>query len=474
MSPRSLRLAFLVLAGVLLAGTPARGQDTRKMVFMLGAEQHELAVTVEYYDPADLDQRLKGSRVLPVKMTLKNITKKSVSFDYGDARLNLDRVGVLGPVDADVVQREIRRTGRVPGLLSFLAGQSSTFHRTALDDVQLRDGSLRPGQEKEGFVFFMLPEMRADRTANVMWLETRQYRPQMLETKGVRVWTKQPERRSVAESLAEAWNVYVRGQKPPFNHSYALLIGIGKYRYWTPLSSPPLDVNKMKDYLLAQGFDEIVAVEDEDVTIDRLRSPQTYFKSKILGDDRFLFYYSGHGNSVMEQGRIKGYLPLVNETRTSTANSIAMDDLVEWMAALSAKHLLVILDSCFSGLAVEGLELKGADLVVDRDALTRLALGPARFLLMAGTAGQESIGDRRWNGSLFTEAIIKALGPWAQADRRGDRIITTRELYVWLKDIVSLEARKVQRELTPLLKDLGPVGRPDRVSEGEFVFVRRF
>ena len=226
----------------------------------------------------------------------------------------------------------------------------------------------------------------------------------------------------------------------------------------------------MRDYLIAQGFDEVVVVEDEDVTLDRLRSPQTYFTTKILADDRFLFYYSGHGNSVKQQnGLTKGYLPLVNEVKGGTTNSIPMDGLVGWMTALPAKHLLVIMDSCFSGLAVEGLEIKGTEVLFDRESLSRLAQGPARFLLMAGTAGQESIGDRRWNGSLFTDSILKGLGPAAQPDRRGDRIITTRELYVWLKDIVSLEARKVQRELTPLLKDLGRNG----VSEGEFVFVRK-
>jgi caspase domain-containing protein len=458
------------MAGVLLAGTPARGQDTRKMVFMLGAEQNELLVTAEYYDPADLDQRLQGSRVLPVKMTLKNIAQKPVSFNYGDARLHVDGVGVLGPVDADVVQREIRRAGRVPGLLSFLAAQSSTYHRAALGDVRLHDGSLRPGQEKDGFVFFMLPERRADRRSNVMWLETRQYRPQMLETKGIRVFTKQPERKSVADTITAFWNSIVRGVRPPFNRSYALLIGIGKYQYWTPLSSPASDVNRMRDYLIAQGFDEVVAVEDDDVTLDRLRSPQTYFTSKILADDRFLFYYSGHGQSVPGTTGMKGYLPLVNEVRGGTRNSIPMDGLVGWMSALNAKHLLVILDACFSGLAVEGLEIKGTEVIAfDRDSLTRLAQAPARFLLMAGTAGQESIADRRWNGSLFTDAILRGLGAAAQPDRRGDRLITTRELYVWLKDTVSLEARKVQRELTPLLKDLGRNG----VSEGEFVFVRK-
>ena len=185
MSPRTLRFAVVLLAGVLLAGTPARAQDTRKMVFMLGAAENELLVTAEYHDPADLDQRLKGTRVLPVKLTVRNITTRSVSLTYDDVRLNLDGVGVLGPADPEVVQRELRRTGRMPGLLGFLASQSSTFHRTALDDVRLRDGSLRPGQEKQGFVFFMRPDPAGGGASNgVMWLETRQVRATVARNEG--------------------------------------------------------------------------------------------------------------------------------------------------------------------------------------------------------------------------------------------------------------------------------------------------
>jgi uncharacterized caspase-like protein len=146
-----------------------------------------------------------------------------------------------------------------------------------------------------------------------------------------------------------------------------------------------------------------------------------------------------------------------------------MTDLVLWLKALQAKHVLVILDSCFSGLAIDGIELKGVRAFegkVDPLLLTRWTSQPARYLLMAGNERQEALAGTRWHGSLFTDAVIRGLK--APADSNPDHIVTTRELHVWLQAFVSREAETVQHELTPLLKDLGPGG----VSQGEFVFVR--
>ena len=305
---------------------------------------------------------------------------------------------------------------------------------------------------------------------SVMWLEwhgASPQPPQLLETKSVRVRTKVTPQATFRARLEARWNEIVHGLKPPFNNSYALLIGIGKYRHLERLESPAQDVRKMEAFLAAQGFNEIVTVEDETVTLETLRFPQQYFTAKIQADDRFLFYYSGHGMSVIEGGRERGYLPLVHEQVSGHAHSIAMDSLVSWMRGLQARHLLVIIDSCFSGLAIEGPDIEGAarNRRLDADALSELAGGPARYLLMAGTAGQRSYGGDRWKGSLFTDTLIRGLQ--RDADIQHDRIVTARELYVWLKDAVSSEAVKAKRTLTPLLKDLGPNG----VSVGEFFFV---
>jgi hypothetical protein len=456
-----------LLTAVLVPAMPAYGQSTRKMEFQLGALERELRIEIEYHDPGELASRLKGSRLVPVRFSATNISSQRVPFDYSRIRLTLSGTQSLAPVDPGLAIEEVKKSG-YPPLLGFLASTSSAFHRNVLERERLRNGDIAPGENRDGYLFFMRPQANQP-FDGVMWLEISGYPPQALETKAVSM-TVRPTNSSV-EALKTKVSDVLFGEVP-YKKSYALLIGIGKYQHLPPLSSPLTDVRKMHDFLYAQGFDEIMSVTDEDVTPATFRHPQNYFKAKLQPDDRFLFYYSGHGVSQMERGRPRGYLPLLNERPGSHAHSIAMDDLVSWLQELSTKHLLVILDACFSGLAVSGLELKGLMPSVDRRTLISFSRGEARYLLMAGTDGQQSLADRKWNGSLFTEMIIRGAQSAREADVFNDRIIATKELYSWVRASVSKEAHSVHRELTPLLKDLGPKGRPDDVSPGEFVFLR--
>lgn len=475
--PRAYVPAFVV--ALQLLAQPAHAQETRKMEFFLGARENELDVKVEYLDPYTVDARLADSLVLPVSFEVRNVSSRPMSFDYQDVRLNLGGNVSLTPVSPIEATQEIRRARRVPALLRFLGNQSTAFQPNALEVMletqRLKDGSLRPGQTKKGFVFFIRPVSPDPSTSTgVMWLETVGRPPQMLETKDVAVTTTTETRSGFVAKLRQTWNKYF-GTPPAFNKSYALVVGIGNYQHLTPLSSPPEDVKKVKAYLEAQGF-EVVAPKEGQVTINGLRDPQSYFTSKIQADDRFLFYFSGHGMVGPEGKETRGYIPLLDEVEGGHDRSIPMDRLVSWMTELKTEHLLVILDSCFSGLAIPGIEQKDADVKkkdadvrlsdssVDREALNRLARGPAKFLLMAGTAGQVSFGGAEWGGSMFTDTLVKGLRSY---DPYHNKILTTRALYVWLRNEVYRETQKAKMDLTPMFKDLGPGG----ASEGDFVFV---
>jgi hypothetical protein len=453
-----LRLRYLpaLVAAAMLMTEAAHGQDIRKMTFSLGGRQNDLRVEIAYHDPADIDKRLAGSRLLPIRLSVTNVSSQPISLDYADIRLTLNGTQTLSAVDAAAVASEIRRmNGRFPKLLDFLASQSSTFHRTELEKKRLQDGRIQPRRKKEGYVFFMRPAQGDGPFNGLMWLETGAYSPQALETKAISV-TRAPEP-STLNRIQQILHTVISGELP-YQNSYALLVGIGKYRNWDPLWSPGQDVMKMRDFLLAQGFNEIWVVEDDDVTVDTLQNPQKYFKPKIQADDRFLFYYTGHGMSIPEGGKVRGYFPLVNETRTGHSNSVAMDAVVSWMKQLSSKQLLIILDSCFSGLAVAGSDSPSRDQGSMKNAISE----PARYLLMAGTDNQVSIANPKWKGSLFTEMIIRGVRTAQFADAR-DSIIAIHALYAWVRPAVSNEAGG---KLTPLLKDLA------NVSTGEFFFVR--
>jgi hypothetical protein len=456
--------------------TAAAAQSSRQMTFQLaGQAGRHLAVTVEYLDPSVVNPLLAGSRALPVSLTVRNLSPRAVPFDYEGVRLVLGGDEVLRPLQAPAVVGEVRKMKRVPAILSFLGSQSSAFHPGALEPAlaarQLANGTLDPGESRSGLIYFLQPpSFQLSAFNGVLVLDVDGHAQQLLSTSTIGVETKAPEKPGYMARLKKLYGEYFAATPPSFNKSYALVIGIGKYRHLPRLESPARDVQKMKAYLDAQGFDEVVTLLDDQVTPGAFRHPQLYLKAKMQANDRFLFYYSGHGITEGTGLATRGYLPLADEQKDSRhTKSIPMVDLVSWLKGLNVQHLLVVLDSCFAGLAIDGIEVKGvaqADPKVDMGAFHRMAKGPARYLIMAGTAGQESFGGPRWDGSLFTNALLTGLR--RDADLYKDHIVTARELYVWLKPAVEREAALADRKLNPMFLDLGPGGS----SPGDFVFVQ--
>jgi hypothetical protein len=436
------------------------------MRFTLGRES-QLDVTIEYADPYSVDPLLTDSLVLPVELTVQNVSSRSVAFNVRDLRLNVGSGEALAPVGPGAAAEAVYTSRRVPSVLRFLNDNFNAFLPTRIEAVlenrQMKDGDIAPGRSKSGLVFFLRPAgSNPLAQTGVMWLEAKDAQPQMLETKQVGVSTRTPGKPSFTERFKGALSTLF-GPALPFGKSYALVIGIGNYQNLPPLAWTASDVKKMKAYLEEQGFDEVVTPTEDSITVDKLKQPQKYFTNKLGPNDRFLIYYSGHG---MQDGD-KGYLPLKNEVAGGHQQSIPMESLVTWMKGLKVDHLLVILDTCFSGLAAGADEEKSvwSDAKLDRESILRLG-GPARYLLTAGSRGQTTIAGPRWNGSLFTDTMLKGLRK--EVDPYHNKIVTTRALYVWLLDAVPKEAQKAEHQLTPLFVDLNRTG-----SVGDFLFVKQ-
>jgi uncharacterized caspase-like protein len=472
---RSRSIGVAAAVAVTFSPTAAAAQS-RAMTFQLaGQKGGTLAVTVEYLDPSVVNKQLAGSRALPVKLTVRNTSPVPVPFAYDAVRLVLDGDEALRPLPASTVVEEVRKLAGVPGIVRFIGAQASTFNPGALEPAlasqQMKGGTLAANGSREGLLYFLKPPgFEAATFSGALQLEVDGHAPQLLSTSKVGVETKAPERPGYMARLKQLYGEYFAATPPSFDRSYALLVGIGQYRYLNKLESPVRDVQKMKAYLDAQGFDEVVTLLDEKVTPAAFRHPQRYLKAKMKANDRFIFYYSGHGMTAGHGLETRGYLPLVEEREDGQyTKSIPMIDLVGWLKGLTVQHLLVVLDSCFAGLAIDGTEVKGvsqANPKVDLAALHRMARGPARYLIMAGTAGQESFGGRRWDGSLFTNTLLTGLR--RDADLYKDHIVTARELYIWLRPVVQREAEQANRQLNPMFVDLGPGGS----SPGDFVFVQ--
>ena len=485
--PLSSRRFALLLAVVCCVTLPAPllAQREFEMTVRLGSSQ-ELTVAAAYRDPADIDRALKGTRVIPMWLKVTNTSAMPVTIAYRDVTLDVgDSSGGVNPfprIEAAAARALLQEDGGLNrGWRRFL----HTGDRFAAIDPfgrELEGGALGPGKSKEGYVFFLRPDGASVNSFVALGvgprsravLPTSIYTVMSPETESSSLWPatlttwvdRFAERR---DALARSIREIVHGP-PPYRKSYALLMGVSKYQNLSPLPLVKNDLDRLSTVLVKLGF-TVIRVEDEKLTLANVKSPQTFFE-KVAGiteDDRLLVFFAGHGYHRDEGGRVRGYLALTNgrNGEGNGPNAIAMDDFVAWTQRIPAKHLLVLLESCFSGLAVRArnidVQVMGAS-EPDPVVLYRLSNARGRYLVMAGDDTQRVPMSTEWNGGLFAQGIVEGLK--GKADRDGDGFVTARELYPWLRTYVESESMRVLgKAVTPLFKDLYPM-----VSTGEFVF----
>ena len=149
------------------------------------------------------------------------------------------------------------------------------------------------------------------------------------------------------------------------------------------------------------GFDIVHVLTDKSATKDEIDRLMTdIIPNTVSQRDRFLFYWSGHGDQWVSELGAFGFLALANSKPKQFSTMVSMLDLQRWDSYLGARHTLFVLDTCVSGLA--GVEKKSS-----RDIrLEQLSL-PARHLLTAGTSTEKVISGEKWGGSLFTNSFIR-------------------------------------------------------------------
>jgi len=224
--------------------------------------------------------------------------------------------------------------------------------------------------------------------------------------------------------------------------SFAVVIGIGDYeKGWTPLEAPFQDAMRVKKYLIEQaGFDYVVTLTNKEASKRNIEHyMENVLPKKIGPNDRVLFYFSGHGTQrtiKTRQGEIvRGYLPMPDSEKDGWASMISMNELEVWYRNIQqSRHVLFLLDSCFSGLA--GVQSKGKAKDLYLDDLWR----PGHNLISAGNANEISYAHMtEWGGSLFTDSFLKGIQGAADSgsDSYGkDGVVSLTELMTFYGKIL--------------------------------------
>lgn len=252
-----------------------------------------------------------------------------------------------------------------------------------------------------------------------------------------------------------------------FSKSYALVVGISDYAGGYSDLPTADDAKRLASYLFEEaGFDYVRLLTEENVTKDRVAELMSEEIPNLLDvDDRFLFCWSGHGDTravAVGDGKA-GYLPLWDTEPERWSPMIAMEDVQRWNRFLPARQSLFLLDACFGGLAgVVPQSSPSRNLRVEQLAQS------GHHVMSAGTENEQIIASDQWGGSLFTRALLDGLRGDADAATGFERdgIVSLTELKNYVQSRVLHERTEAgwSNQITPQVRDL-------RVNQGEFFFL---
>jgi hypothetical protein len=183
-----------------------------------------------------------------------------------------------------------------------------------------------------------------------------------------------------------------------------------------------------------------------------------FLRQKALRDDDVIIYYAGHGTTEPDQsaeGGVAKYLvPWDADPLSLFSTAIPMEEIDRVFGRISARKILMIQDTCFSGGAggrtflAKGLTVRSTTLT-DR-FLQDLSQKEGRMILTASDVNQVSQEDPVLGHGIFTHYLLEALG--GAGDLDGDGAVTVREIHLYLQRKVHERSRGVQ---TPQLYNVG-------------------
>lgn len=246
-----------------------------------------------------------------------------------------------------------------------------------------------------------------------------------------------------------------------FGRYHALVIGNDHYTYWPELVNAISDATAIAKVLKEQyGFQVTVL---KDASRAQIMKALNQYRQILTEQDNLLIYYAGHGH--LEQGIDRGYWIPVDAEINDNSEWVLLPAVTDMLQLMSAKHVMVVADSCFSGkLTRSSLAQLKPGLTDDArfDLLKTLAQKRVRTAMTSG--GVNPVLDAGGSGhSLFAEAFLGVL--------EENTIILEAERLFWaIRTRVVSKSQKMNAEQIPTYD---PIHMAGHETIGDFIFVPR-
>ena len=247
-----------------------------------------------------------------------------------------------------------------------------------------------------------------------------------------------------------------------FGRYYAIVIGNQNYQQIESLQTPKYDAARAAR-ILADKYGFTVQILDDANDITMLKTIND-LNAVLKPEDNVLIYYAGHGSRLKSGSSESGYwLPVNADAPPEDRFWIPNEQITGHLGRLSAKRVLVVADSCYSGLlSTDPSYLFLNDKVAYSKEYIKFKL-PKRSRLLLSSGGDKPVLDEGSGGnSVFARAFLDEL-------EANQGILSSPELFSRIRKRVEVSAAKNKFVQTPEFKSIKGAGH----EVGDFFFVPR-
>jgi len=244
-----------------------------------------------------------------------------------------------------------------------------------------------------------------------------------------------------------------------FGRYFALVIGNNEYKHFPALKTAVNDARVIAGILERRyGFETRLITNADRYTI---LSALNEIKGKMSPNDNLLVYYAGHGERDAKS--LQGYWLPVDAEMVNTANWIPNTAISGLLNTLDARHVLVIADSCYSGLMTRS-SVARLDAQLNDSQLKKwlkvMSKTRSRTVLTSGGL-QPVLDSGGGEHSIFANFLISEL-----SNARSP--IDAYKIYLEVSQKVEQKSLELGFEQVPTYAPIQHTGH----SGGEFVFVK--
>ncbi|HUQ65193.1 MAG TPA: caspase family protein [Flavitalea sp.] len=257
--------------------------------------------------------------------------------------------------------------------------------------------------------------------------------------------------------------------------TYAIVIGISRYKEVSPLRFADRDAAIFADYLLSKkgmaldSSDVNVFLNDKANIMNIGSAISDIMQKKVGKGDRIIFFFAGHGDYDANIFKDQALLLLHGSPKQNYFQNVFAGDFIStadlnarFIDPLAAKgcQVMLIVDACHaSGM---NKQLSGG---AEGGKITSLALQSMTSPVKIYSCQEDelSLESEQWGGGrgLFSYVLMEGL--YGMADANNDKDVTFRELQRYLEDHVPLLA--APNKQGPIVKIDNPAGSFAKVDE---------